>query len=128
MSPEILVVLFGLQVCDPSQSWGLRRIPARVSLNGAFHSFINCGVIRHILQPTLVWTVIKQITVEPDMADSKTTVGTLLISAMFMISIVVKASRHGIGAVAGGVPGWPVVGISLLVFSAAFYWRYRKAQ
>jgi len=50
----------------------------------------------------------------------------LLVSAVLIGSSVIRSASPGIGAVAGGVPLWPVLSVSILGFGAGFYWRYRK--
>jgi len=50
----------------------------------------------------------------------------LLVSAVLIGSSVIRSASPGIGAVAGGVPLWPVLSVSILAFGAGFYWRYRK--
>ncbi len=50
----------------------------------------------------------------------------LLVSAVLIGTSIMRSPTPGIGAVAGGVPLWPVLSVSILAFAAGFYWRYRK--
>lgn len=43
MSPEILAMLFGAEVCDPSKSWGCGALPIGLAL-AALSSLLLIGV------------------------------------------------------------------------------------